>query len=129
MALQNTFEYLFRTYDLNTEVTATRGGIISDLAATASEVRNGTLPDTAVNTISLPIASVRQVFIKNTHATANITVQWTPSGGAEVTIIKLGPGDGIALWIKNAAAVTRAITTLKLQGDVTGATYDTILGG
>jgi hypothetical protein len=129
MALTNTLEYLIRLYDLSTQVTSVRTATISDSTPTAGETRNGTLIDTNEATISLPVTTVRQVFVKNTHATADITVAWTPSGASKISVIKLGPGDGIILWGKNAAASLRGITQLSLTASTAGATYDLMIGG
>jgi hypothetical protein len=100
----------------------------SDTDPSVGENRVGLLTDTSEATISLPITQPRQVAITNTHASAKITVKWTPTGVAKVTIIILGPGDGIAFWNQNTGA-TYGISALYLTSDVANATYELFIGG
>src|SRR6266853_256888 len=78
--------------------------------------------------ITLPTAIVLQLFLKNTHATAVITVTWTPQGGAANISQKLGPGGVLLLW-HTVTSATAGITTLTLNPDTGNCTFDLFLGG
>lgn len=97
----------------------------------AFEFRSGILTDTNEATISFVgvVAQVRQVLFKNTHASAKITVKWTPYGGAEATINKVGPGGCLVLWDDTAAATGIGISGMKLTSDVANATFLLGIGG
>lgn len=101
---------------------------ITDSAPDAGEYRRGILTTTSITAIGLPIAQVRQVRIVNTHASAKITVTWTPNGGASATIAVIGPGDGIALWSRTTGS-SYGISALSLTADIANTTYSMFLGG
>lgn len=102
---------------------------ITDATPVAGDFRGlGKLIDTNEATIGLPTAAPRQVYIKNTHATAKITVKWTPTGVAKVTILVLGPGDAICFW-QTVTGATYGISALYLTSDTANATYKLFIGG
>ncbi len=100
----------------------------SDIAPSVGDFTAGLLTVLTEVTITLPIAQARQVMIHNTHATAKITVKWTPNGGAKATIIILQPGDMIAFWSPLTGA-TNGISLLTLTSDTLNATYESFVGG
>lgn len=127
--MQNNLSITLQQLDINGQVLTRAPFTVSDTTPTVGELRSGTLIDTSEATIGLPILQPRQILLKNTHATAKITVKWTPFGGSEVTITKLGPGACIALWDPTAAAATIGVSNLKLTSDTANATYLLFLGG
>jgi len=86
------------------------------------------LPTTGETTIALPTPTVLQLYLRNTHATATITVKWTPQGGAEATIHIVRPGGVLVFWQPSTSATT-GITGLKLTASVANTTYELFLGG
>lgn len=129
MSIQNNVSIVLQQLDTNGQVTVRRVFLVSDTAPTVGEFRSGTLIDTNQATISLPITQPRQVLFKNTHATAKVTVVWTPFGGAEATINKIGPGGAILLWDATAAGTGIGVSSLKLTSDTANATYELFIGG
>jgi hypothetical protein len=101
---------------------------VSDVDPTVGELRAGYLVDTNEATISLPFTQIRQFQLKNTHASAKITVKWTPTTGASATILILGPGDVVAFW-HSVTGATYGFSQLKLTSDTAAATYSLYLGG
>lgn len=98
-------------------------------SGSVGEFFKGTLADTSEHQQTFPqgLTTALQVYVKNTHATAKITVAWTPTGGAKSTIVVLGPGAGIALW--EATATSVGVTTLYLTSDTAAATFEAFIGG
>lgn len=126
---QNILTATIKQLDASGVTLATRIATMTDSAPVVGDFRGlGVLIDTSQATIGLPTAQVRQVFLRNTHASALITVVWTPNGGAQATIIILGPGDGIGFWHQSTGA-TKGISSLKLTSDTANATYELYLGG
>lgn len=127
---QNNIVYTFTQLDALGATLVRRQYSLSDTTPTVGDYRGfGVLPTAALEVVvTLPITQCRQVVVKNTHATAKITVKWTPTTGAEVTVAILGPGDAIGLW-SQAAGTTYGISTLKLTGDTTATTFELFLGG
>lgn len=83
-------------------------------------------PDTSQHTLDLPATTVYQVYIKNTHATATLTVVGTVTSGSSQTICKLPPGAVFVYWTATAA---NGFTDLKYTSDTTGGTFEMFLGG
>lgn len=125
---QNNLSITLHQLDGAGETLARRLASFSDAAPTAGEYRAGVLADTSEATITLPVAQVRQVYIANTHASAKITVKWTPNGGSKVTILILAPGDMIAFW-NETTGTTVGVSTVSLTSDTSSATYEMFLGG
>lgn len=86
------------------------------------------LPTVNATPQTLPTAIVLQLYFRNTHATAVITVTWTPQGGASVVSKKVAPG-GFVAFHDPANPATAGITALSLQSDTINATYEMFLGG
>ena len=128
MAITNTFTSTLQQLDANGQTLARRVASSSDTAGTVGEFRSGNLTDTNQATISLPVAQVRQVWVRNTDTAGNITVVWTPTTGAEVTAAVIGPQDQIMLWHTNTGA-TFGVSTLKLTASVANTTYELYVGG
>lgn len=129
MSIQNNLSITLQELDVNGQVTTRRVFTVSDTAAVVGEFRSGVLVDTNQVTITVPTTQPRQILFKNTHASAKITVVWTPYGGAEATINKVGPGGIIALWDATAAATGIGVSSLKLTSDTNNATYELFIGG
>lgn len=70
--------------------------------------------------LQLPKATVYQVYIKNLDSTNTVTVQWTISGGAQLSVCNLTPGDQIIMWcnpaIGSAGAGVSAIRLIAQGG-------------
>jgi hypothetical protein len=126
---QNNLTLSYQILDNNGDSIARRQISVSDTSPTVGEAQRGYLVDTNEATISLPFTSIRQLLIFNTHATAKITVKWTPNGGAQATVGIVGPGDAIGFWLKSALVTGLGITSLKLTSDTSGATYEITFGG
>jgi hypothetical protein len=80
------------------------------------------------NVISLPSSVILQLYVKNTHATNNVTVTLTPQGGASAITQVLGPGAVFALW-QTSTASTYGITALTLTASGANTTVEYFLGG
>lgn len=109
-------------------VDRTIGAISYD--GSVGEFRVGNLSDTAEHQQTFPqgLTTALQFYFKNTHATAKITVAWTPTGGAKSTIAIIGPGGSIALWGATSAGSV-GFTALYLTSDVAAATFEYFIGG
>lgn len=129
MASINNITWALQQLDGLVRTLASRTVTLSDPAATVGDFRGiGVLPDTTLTTITLPIAQVRQLELRNLHATAKITVTWTPATGVSAVILILGPGDGLCFW-QQSSGTTLGITQLKLQSDTNVTQYEMFLGG
>lgn len=126
---QNNISVTLQQLDSNGEHLARRVFSVSEDSPLVGAFRVGVLPDTNQATISLPCTYVQQLLFRNTHATAKVTVVWTPSGGAEATVNKVGPNGVIILWDPTAQATGIGITSLKLTADTVNTTYELFLGG
>lgn len=101
----------------------------STFAATVGQLINGILTTTGATAITLPTTNVSHVLFKNTHATANITINWTPTSATGSVIAgKLRPGSVLALW-QAATGSSGEITAVTGTADVANATYELFLGG
>lgn len=128
---QNALTWTIQQLDGSGNTLARRVTTITDTAPTAGDYRGqGSLPDNGAHTITLPTAtSVRQFFIKNNHSSANITVTWTPQGGASAVALVIGPGATLGFWDPNTGS-SYGITALSLTSSVNAATpYELFLGG
>jgi len=111
-------------------VDGTTGGLQKTVgisfAGTIAAVANGVLIPASPTSITLPIAAVNFVYIKNNHATNTVTVTWTPNGGASAAVQTLEPGSALIL----SQAVTAAgITALSLQASGASTPVEYILVG
>lgn len=115
--------------DDNGETLARRVHAITEDNPTAGEFVAGVLADTSQATIGLPVTQPRQIVFVNTHASAKITVVWTPYGGSEATINTVGPGGACVLFDKTTAGSGIGVSSLKLTSDTNGGTYELFIGG
>ena len=129
MAITNKVSLTLEQLDATSATVTRRVFSVSDILPTVGEFRSGNLIDTSATTINLPIVQPRQILVRNTHASAKITVIWTPYGGASVTVTKLGPNAAIMLWDPTAAATTIGISALSLTSDTSNTTFEVFLGG
>lgn len=97
-------------------------------AGVAGEIDTRKAPDTSQHTLDLPTTTVRQILLYNTDADAILTLVGTPSGGAEATLCKLGPGDIYIYWAPSEASGS-GFSSLKLTSDTSASTYQMFLGG
>lgn len=112
----NGTEYVHKTVE-TAAPTMTNGGFESR-----------TLTTTNLTAIALPATTVLQLVLTNTHASARITVTWTPTGGASAVTQVLGPGASVAFWhVTNTTG--SGITALSVQASAVNATFDMFLGG
>lgn len=126
---KNSLTTTIQQLDANGFVLSRRVTTSIDTAPIVGDFRGlGLLPTTGATTINLPTAQVRQILLTNTHASAKITVTWTPTTGASVVAGIIGPGDTIGLW-NQATGATYGISALSLTSDTTNATYELFLGG
>ena len=104
-------------------------GAVSYSGAVGSPVF-GSLSDTSEHQQTFPqgLTTALQFYFKNTHASAKITVAWTPTGGSKSTIAVVGPGGVLLLWSATSAGNV-GFTTLYLTSDVAAATFEYFIGG
>jgi hypothetical protein len=101
---------------------------LTGLAVTGTafgEVSYATVGTSPVS-ITLPISPVNFLSVKNTHATQNLTVTWTPNGGSSNTVLTLQPGSGIQFQEATAGG---GITALSLTGSAAATTAEYLLAG
>lgn len=106
-------------------------GAISYPSGIVGLFKKDKLLTTGATTQNIPagITDVLQWYIKNTHATAIITITATPTGGASAIIGKLGPGEvKVPCWAP-AAGSGLGFTAISLQSDTAGATFEQFIGG
>lgn len=126
---QNNVTLTIQQLDATGTTVARRVFTSSDTAPTVGEWREGNLINNSLTSISLPVAQVRQVLIRNTHATATITVTWTPNGGASAVAGVIGPGDELSMW-SQATGASYGISALSLQSSAaSNTTFEMFLGG
>ena len=128
MAITNILTTTIQELDANGQTLARRVASTSDTAATVGEFISGNLTTTAESTITLPVAQVRQIWVRNTDAAETLTVKWTPTTGSEATVAVLGPNDQVGLWHTTTGA-TKGASTLKLTGGAANTTYEVFVGG
>jgi hypothetical protein len=97
-------------------------------AGVAGEFHNGILTGVGSVTLDLPTAIILQLYFKNTHATAVITLTGTIQGGASQAIAKIQPGSVIVNWCAQTGSLA-GYTALSVQSDTAGATFEMFLGG
>ncbi len=97
-------------------------------AGLAGEYDTRQAPDASQHTLDLPITTVRQFILRNTHTLGIITLTGTPTGVASVVLAKLGPGDIFVYWSTTAFSGA-GFSDLKYQADTTGTTFEMFLGG
>jgi hypothetical protein len=100
------------------------GAISYSGAAGEFDIRQA--PDTNQHTLDLPTTTIYQIYIKNTHSSATLTIVGTVTGGSSQTICKLPPGAIFAYWTATAA---NGFTDLKYTSDTSGSTFEMFLGG
>lgn len=127
---QNALTWTLQQLDGSGNTLARRVTTITDTAPTTGDYRgSGSLPDNSAHTITLPTTQIRQLYIKNNHSSANITVAWTPNGGASATILVIGPGATLGFWDPNTGS-SYGISALTLTSSTNAATpYELFLGG
>lgn len=126
---QNILSVTLQQLDGTGATLARRVETITDSAPLVGDFRGlGLLPTTSLTAITLPTAQVRQLWLRNTHATAKVTVTWTPNGGASAVTLILGPNDAIGFW-HQATSASYGISALSLTSDTLNATYELFLGG
>ena len=81
----------------------------------------------AMVNVVLPGTPVVQVYIRNIDSAKNVTVAWTPNGGASNNVILLYPGDQIILWQK-PGGTNAGITGLTLTPSAAGCLVEFFLG-
>lgn len=98
-------------------------------SGTVGQLTEGNLTGTGSVSQTLPKATILQYLIHNTHATASITVSWTPeSATGSVIAGKVGPGGILALW-QTVSGASGAITAVALQSDTANTTFQQFFGG
>lgn len=97
-------------------------------AGAVGEFQTGQLIGVGSTTITLPISPALQVYIKNLHTTAKLTVTWTPQGGASAVAQVIGPSAFLLFW-HGATAATYGITALSLQSDTASTPVEYFIGG
>lgn len=97
-------------------------------AGVAGEIDTRKAPDTSQHTLDLPTTTVRQILFYNIDDAAIITLVGTPSGGAEATLAKLGPGDIFIYWAPSEASGS-GFSSLKYTSDTSSAPFQMFLGG
>lgn len=86
-------------------------------------------PTTGATTITFPggLTNALQLYFKNTHVSANITLNWTPlAATGSVVCTKLSPGSAVVLWNSVSGNGFSALTG---TADTVGATAEFFIGG
>jgi hypothetical protein len=102
-------------------------GAIS-FAGVAGELDVRQTPDANIHAFDLPTPIVLQVYIKNTHATANLTITATPQGGASA-VVAVVPAGGVFVYWAPVTTASAGFTAVSYTGSVTGTTFEFFLGG
>ncbi len=96
---------------------------VGTIFSEAQTVTVGTSP----MTLNLPVSPTQFVYIKNvTSSNNNLTVTWTPLGGASNPVVLLVPGSFIQFVETNSGG---GITALTVTGSASGTLAEYILGG
>lgn len=104
-------------------------GVTGYTSGTVGQFTEGNLTTTGSTSQTLPKASILQYLFVNTHATANVTVSWTPeSATGSVIAGKVGPGGALLLW-QTSSGASGAITAVSLQSDTVNTTFQQFFGG
>lgn len=77
--------------------------------------------------VTLPVSPAKQVYVRNNDAASNLTVIWTPNGGASATVAVLTPGSCLLLWDITGAG--NGITALSLNQSVAATEVEYFIGG
>ena len=85
--------------------------------------------DTSNHAFDLPATTVLQFYFKNTHATANITLIGTKSGGSSQTLAVVPPGGIFLYWSPTSSGTGVGFTALSYTSDLALATAEVFLGG
>ena len=80
------------------------------------------LLDTNPHAQTLPGATVYLLYLRNVDPKANITVTWTPTGGASVVTHVLAPN--AVILVSDNPGGAGGITALSLQSDTANASYE-----
>ncbi len=126
--MQNILTATIQQLDNTAQQVLRRQVTVTDSAPTVGEWNVGNLPTTTPTVIALPIAQVRQLVIRNIHASAKMTVTWTPTGGASATVLVLGPSDVVGFW-HQTTGTSYGVSALTLQSDTANTPYELYLGG
>jgi hypothetical protein len=78
-------------------------------------------------TVTLPVSPVQFLYVKNLHATATLTVTWTPTSGFNAVVQLLEPG-GWLMFGQASPAAGSGITALNLIGSA-ACTCEYVIGG
>lgn len=95
----------------------------------AGEFEKKTLAnDTSIHTFDIPVATVLQIYFKNTHATAEILLTGTIQGGVTQSLARVPPGGVFVYWAPVTAADV-GFTELRYTSSVASATCEFFFGG
>lgn len=98
-------------------------------SGTVGEFMQGNLTTTGATSQTLPKSVILQYLFVNTHATANVTVSWTPeSATGSVIAGKVGPGGILAYW-QTVSGASGGITAISLTSDTVNTTFSQFFGG
>lgn len=127
-ASQNNITLLLNQQDADgvNVLNRTIGAISYDGLAGELEIKKS--PDSSSHAFDLVTPTLRQIYIKNTHATGVLTIVGTPAGGASATLCKLGPGDVFVYWSPSEASGV-GYTALAYTATVVDVTFEVFLGG
>jgi hypothetical protein len=122
--------------DTTSTVLVTRTAIPSLDVLTSGGMFYVATPDAASHVINFPlgVTIVKHLYIRNTGSgSQSLLVTWAPNGGAAVTIALLGPGDVLVYWQDSlgaplVTAINQGLTSLSVQSNVAGVTYEYFLG-
>jgi hypothetical protein len=96
---------------------------------TVGQYTDGLLTGTGAVAFTLPTTNVYQLMFLNTHATAVITVNWTPANATGSIIAKdVGPGGVLVFW-EPTQSVSGCITAITGTSNTANATFSMFLGG
>lgn len=128
MSIQTNFNLNVTQLDANGVNVVNRTFAAVGYAGVVGEERQGVLTGTGATVLTLPTATVFNFAMKNTHASANITITATKQGGTGAIVAVKGPGS-IFVNGESASGTGNGYTAISLTSDTVGATYETYMGG
>ena len=81
--------------------------------------------------VTLPTGNIYFAYIRNLNAGggADITITWTPRGGASNPVYRLQPGDAILVISTTNADANSGITAMTLTSSAGNSNAEVLLGG
>ncbi len=100
-------------------------------AGSEGQWTTGLLTTTGATALPFPLGltNAGQFYFKNTHASANITINLTPlAATGSVIVQKLTPGSCMAIW-QAVSGASGGFSAATGTSDTTNASYESFIGG